>query len=148
MALYRIARRPRITAEGAKSFSKTEAYFDRALRLIPADVVAAYLTVRGFWIPNDSAPREADPLAYRVLNWWLPILGLVAAVVLRILGTSRTFGKFDDIQWRTVIISGIAFLLWVLAVQNPVFDVQLDPRVPPSLLILFTLLVPFFQKGS
>lgn len=148
MSLYRIVRPSAIVAEADRSISSAEAYLERALRLIPADVVAAYLTVRGFWMPNASAPRSADPLADSVLNWWLPILGLLATVVLRIAGTSRTFGKFDDVQWKTVIISGLAFLLWILAIQNAVFDVRLDPRVAPSLLILFTLVVPLVQKGS
>jgi hypothetical protein len=148
MSYYRIPRRATVYAESAKHTSDTEAYLDRALRLIPADVVAGYLTVRGFWMPHTSAAQSEDLLANAVLNWWLPLLGLTATVVLRILGTSKTFARFDDIQWKTVIISGLAFGLWVLAIQNPVFDLHLDPRIAPSLLVLFTLLSPLFQKGS
>jgi len=148
MSLYRISRRSGIVAESAEITSNVEAYFDRALRLIPADIVAAYLAVRGFWTPSESAPQSEDLLADAVLNWWLPIIGLVVTVLLRILGTSKTFAGFDEIQWKTVIISGFAFVLWVLSIQDPIFNFHLDPRIAPSLLILFTLLVPLFQKGS
>ena len=148
MSIYRISRRPGIIAEGVDTVSNAEAYFDRALRLIPADVVAAYLAVRGFWMPRDSGHQAVDPLADSVLNWWLPIIGIFATFLFRMLGTSKTFAKFDDIQWKTVFISIIAFILWVFAIQNRVFNLHLDPRIAPSLLVLFTLLIPLFQKGD
>ncbi|MFQ5730917.1 MAG: hypothetical protein ACE5KM_03065 [Planctomycetaceae bacterium] len=146
MSLYRIRRRPAIVAESAETPSELREHLDRALQLIPADVVAAYLTVRGFWLPRDL--QTADELAGVVLNWWLPVIGFMATLALRIAGSSKRFARFDDVQWKTVVISGVAFILWVFAIQDSVFGFSLDPRIPPSVLALFTLVVPFIEKGS
>lgn len=139
-----------MVAESATVSSGLEDHFDRALRLVPADAVAAYLAVRGFWMPRDRPSNTAaDPLADAVLNWWLPPAGLLLTIFLRILGSSTHSATLDDIQWKTVILTALAFGLWVLTVQTPVFAVRLDPRIALSLLVVFSLVIaPLARKGA
>ena len=145
MSIYRIVRQTNyIAAEEAGNQAKE--YFNRLLRMIPGDVVAAYLTVRGFWLTSQSQPTER--LAEQVTQWWMPIIGLLITVFLRIIGSSKKIGDIKHIQWPTVIISSLAFVIWLLNIQTSIFGTTIDGRIGASLLVVFTVVAPFIYKGD
>lgn len=145
MSIYRIVRQTNyIAAEEAGNQAKE--YFNRLLRMIPGDVVAAYLTVRGFWLTSQSQPTER--LAEQVTQWWMPIIGLLITVFLRIIGSSKKIGDKKHIQWPTVIISSLAFVIWLLNIQTSIFGTTIDGRIGASLLVVFTVVAPFIYKGD
>jgi hypothetical protein len=162
MAVYRIVRKrqpvmeeydPKLrgtqknadrAADALPETDRREQYMEKLLRLIPADVVAAYLTIRSFWFP--ASTNAVDPLASAVRHWWLPIGGMIVTIILRTFGTARRPFSGSDVQWSVVIASGVSFLTWVFALNDPVFGLSIDPRVSASALVLVALLVPLLVK--
>ena len=121
-------------------------YIEKAIKLIPADVVAAYLALRNLWLPNTG--NEVDQLADAVLQWGLPLAGLVAVGTLRILGTSKRFGDVSDVQWSVVVVACLSYLAWIFSFNQPVFELLPDPRISGSLLIIVSIVGPYFVKPA
>lgn len=135
--------------KGAQEKSKPQAppgrleqHMEKVVRLIPGDVVAGYLTVRSFWLAG--ADNSVDHLAGTVIRWWLPIGGIAATAILRIFGTTKRLGTFDDVQWSTTFAATISFVAWAFALNDPIFGLGTDPRVRSTVLVLVSLLAPVF----
>lgn len=137
-------------AESSKSEDKketAEGYLEKAIKLIPADVVAAYLALRNIWL--ETAGGGDDKLGELVSLWILPIGGFVAVILLRILGTSESFASFKKIQWPAVWVSTIAYVAWVLSFNDPILSFEApDPRLAASLLVLISIIGPSFVKTA
>lgn len=146
MGPYRLVKRSGIRAEDddpvQKRLDNISAYTDRLLRLIPGDVVAAYLTVKGLYAGDD------DPAAASVIEFWLPGIGLVLTLLLRVLGTPTRPFLWKEVQWPVVAISAVAFLVWVSVTQDRLWSIDIDPRHAAGLLVLFTFLPPLVLRGS
>lgn len=149
MSIYRITQsaRPELAGDevpGAPGGSKedVESYVEKAVKLIPADVVAAYLALRNIWLPQDA---DGDPLGKLFLSWILPVAGFLSVIGLRILGTTKSFAslKASEIQWPVVVVSAIAYVAWILSFHDPLFGYEpLDPRLTGTLLILISIAAP------
>ena len=155
MAIYRITQRQTAlraeaaTTETQKRWDELGDYSDKVLRLIPGDVVAGYLTIRGFWAPTSQIESvSSDPVAYSVLQFWLPIAGLIATVALRIIGTPNKFWDFSQVQWLTVLVATVAYCLWILTIEKQVLGINIDARISASFLVLFTIAAPRIQPGT
>lgn len=134
MAHYRVTRPVTLAQDDF------QAYLDRLMRMIPGDVVGFYLLGSGF------IPTGAHPI---VLTVWT-VICLVAVAVLRIKYTKNPPNQ-PGTQWLNVLISSLAFLIWVYTIGGP-FQAWNPNLVVPwigSLLVLvFTFFVPFVYKGD
>ncbi len=160
MSIYRIRRRQPTSVQeeelladaeagtaGADTHKETiESYFEKAIKLIPADVVAAYLALRNLWHPIASDGVN-DALGEAMHQWVLPIGGLAAVILLRILGTSSKFASFKGIQWPVVAVSSVAYIAWILSFNDPVLNIDApDPRFSATLLMLVSIIGPSFVR--
>jgi len=109
-----------------KGDSLTE-FLGRIVKLAPSEVVALYLTVKGFDFFNKS-----------FLGYWSAIC-IVLAGLSRILVTKK--------QWISIAISIIAFMLWVLVLGDPIINFTLDKTIATILVAVFTFIVPLIWKG-
>jgi hypothetical protein len=112
-------------------------YVSRLTGLIPGEVLALYLTGQGV-IPDGARITMAV--------WALFCFGGVIA--LRVWGT-RDQAAREPVQWPTVLISAISFVIWVYSIGGPFAAYGL--RVPhlASLLVLgWTFVVPIVYRGD
>ena len=158
MSIYRITRRARIERQddglqgdepGGNTRKETiESYVEKAIKLIPADVVAAYLALRNVWLPL-SGDGADDALGESMRHWLLPLGGLAAVIILRILGTSSKFATLKDVQWSVVGVSSIAYIAWIMSFNDPILQIETpDPRLSATLLILVSIIGPSFVKSE
>lgn len=114
-------------------------YFERLIKMIPADVVGLYLVGSGL-IPNEKRA---------ILALWtaLCFLGVVAV---RIWGTADPDPhRPAPPQWPVVGISSVAFLIWVYSIGGVFSAYGLAVPYIGSLLVLaWTFFVPIFYRGS
>jgi hypothetical protein len=114
-------------------------YFERLIKMIPADVVGLYLVGSGF-IPADK---------HAVLALWT-FLCLFGVIAVRIWGTADPDPqKRIPPQWPVVGISAVAFVIWIYSMGG-VFAVYglAVPYVGSLLVLAWTFFVPLFYKGS
>ncbi len=112
------------------------AYLERLLKMIPAEVISLYLVGSGL-VSHDP------PL---VLTIWAALC-LAAVVVIRAYGTADSLRKLPP-DWVHVAISAVAFVIWVYSLGGPFESYGLHIDYVGSLLVLaWTFFVPLFYKG-
>ena len=117
--------------------TQMQAYFDRLVKLIPAEVVAIYLVGIGI-IPADQKPAFAI--------WAAVCFCLV--IVARAYATSDRENNIPP-QWPAVIISAISFVIWAYTMPGAFQVYGLAVGYIGSLLVLvWTFLVPYIYRGS
>jgi hypothetical protein len=111
-------------------------YLDRLLKMIPAEVVSLYLVGSGL-IPTDQVTALA--------GWF--VVCLVGLFVIRIYGTADPAEHLPP-DWTHIIISAIAFVIWVYSLGGPFAAWGLHLPWLGSLIVLaWTFFVPIFYKG-
>lgn len=127
------------SARGAAQFQAAGApppaldtYLSRLVKYIPAEIVAAYLFVKGFLPPD--APRWV---------WWIVFGGLIALTVWYTLDATRRPGLPP--AYTQTVIAVLAFVVWTFAIGGPYFEAAPWYRqyyyLPGIILALFTLAV-------
>ena len=107
-----------------------DVYLSKLVKLIPAEAIAAYLTLEGI------IRSAANP-------WLKPIL-LTIALVIGLIGTPLYLRKFYCIDKRKqLVLSTLAFGVWVFAIGG-VFAVMswYEPYFGSIVLVAFTFFVP------
>jgi hypothetical protein len=137
-SVFRIYQPGQLMAQGAESENSPAAYMGRLIRLIPAEVLAVYQTLYG--LLNDPP----SPLL-----GWLPVLGILLVVLVRAWGTRDESGSFKSVQWLSVVISVVSFVIWVLVSRHAILGFVLpDLRFGSALMVLWVFVLPFFYRGQ
>ena len=111
-------------------------YLDRLLKMIPAEIVALYM------IGSGMIPADRDI----VLTIWACIC-FVLVIIIRIYGTADTQNNKPP-QTIPIIISSVAFIIWVYSQGGPFARFNLYEPFIGSLAILFwSFVIPIFYKG-
>ncbi|GHN02299.1 hypothetical protein WSM22_37880 [Cytophagales bacterium WSM2-2] len=111
---------------------------DRLVKLIPSEVVTAYVTIFGLI-------KSANQISEALRGWlqWGAFGVLLILTPFYLVLVSNVKSKMQ------IVFTTIAFVIWVIVVGGP-FDKLLGGAsglVGSILLILYTLLIPFFYKG-
>jgi hypothetical protein len=139
-APFRVYSRPtgiKSVATHGRTDEELRFYVQRLIKLIPAEVVGLYLCGNGF-IPNE----------YHIAHILWSCVCLVAVLVVRVWGTSDPeYGQGP--QWLGVLISSLAFVIWLYTIGGPfaLYGIQI-PWLGSLLVLSFTFFVPYFYKGS
>ncbi len=134
----------------ANSRKSKNDYLERLVKLIPAEVIGIYLTIR-----NAAADDNGDINIVEDYPW-LPITGLILVIIVRIYG-SRVPVKVEkkgeiiektDIEWGMVLISSISFFIWLYAIgdQFPKMEWLNDKVLITALVSIWTFSVPYFYR--
>lgn len=113
---------------------------DRLIKLIPAEIIAAYITISGLIIgfAKDKPNADKSNLLWIII---LILMILTPVYLMKVLGISKK---------GQLLFSTIGFLIWAFATASPYtkdilgFSFELITSV---ILILYTLLIPLFYKG-
>jgi hypothetical protein len=106
---------------------KLDSYFDRVIKYIPADVVAAWVTVRGLVASAQNVPKDT-------ILWIAAAVGLVFTALWTYKNTKVEGAPPATTQ---IAVATAAFAVWVIALGNP--PVTWNPLYGSLLLIAFTL---------
>lgn len=113
-----------IVAQGGTPGSPLQQYVDRLIRLIPAEVIAAYQAIRGIVVgvaPSSPGAKSFLP--------WLPDL--------------------KTIQWRAVGIAAVSFIVLIISLGHPiVVETPIATWIGSVLLILWVFFLPYLYEGS
>ena len=113
--------------------SNPDSYFDRLFKYIPSDVVACWLATTG--IINSLPDQEPK-------NAWLWIIFFFLLVMTPIWVKSQTKEPRQQTAHTQIIISAIAFVVWVFALGGPFTSFSFyRPYQGSVVLILYTTLV-------
>ena len=121
--------------DAAGAGGEIDTYFDKVIKYIPADIVAAWTAVTGLITGTDKIPVG--------FNWILLIvfIALTAGWTYK-----QTLTKGQSIAVTQIIISSIAFIVWVFALGGPFAELEwYTPVYGSILLILYTLIVPLIN---
>lgn len=118
-------------------------YVQKVVKLIPSEVVGAYLV--GAAMVADGPAKEAEKA------WWAAIC-LVAVIVLRIYLTRSGADPAVPgrrFQWDAVVVSAISFAIWVHAMgdQLPGLGWLSGARASQAL-ILWSIFAPLVVRGD
>ena len=118
----------------AREIKSYNHYKDRLLKLIPTEIVAAYLVIEGM-IPEEG-PRAA----------WV---SLVSALVLLILIPFYLRQTMSVRRTGQVVFTMISFVVWVYSFGGPfAFYGLYVGYIGSILLVIWTLLIPLLYKPS
>ncbi|KAF2516682.1 hypothetical protein [Flavobacterium foetidum] len=113
---------------------------DRLIKLIPAEIIAAYISISGLIIAFAKQKPEAEKSH---LLWIIILILMILTPVylIKVLGISKK---------RQILFSTIGFLIWAFATASPYTNDVLGfsfELITSVILILYTLLIPLFYKG-
>ncbi len=118
-----------IQLQGARATTNVDTYFDKLIKYIPADVVGAWIAAKGMIISASDVPKEK-------IFWIAFGFGVIITIIWTI---RQTNVKGHVIAITQTTISTIAFVIWVIALGGPPFN--MNPLYGSLLLILYTLII-------
>jgi hypothetical protein len=109
---------------------------DRLVKLIPSEIVTAYVTIQGL-IAAGGGGGDKTTLMYIVIG---VLFGLTPVYLMQV-GNVKKVGQ--------IVFTSVAFLIWVLAIGSPVGPIlgYASTFIGSIVLVLYTLLIPMFYKG-
>ena len=119
-----------------QSSQDVNSFKDRLVKLIPSEIITAYVTIQGL-ISGYVGAGNKETLMWIVFG----ALFVLTPVYLYFITDVR--------KWGQIIFTSIAFVIWVIAVGSPITTILDFPSVfiGSVLLVIYTLLIPFFYKG-
>ncbi len=113
---------------------RVDTYIDKVVKYIPADIVAAWVAVTGI---VKGAGAGVNPN----MTLWI---AFVTGVAITFAWTWKQTSKEGlPPAWKQIIISTFAFVVWVVALGGPPFEI--NTTIGAILLIGFTLIAALFE---
>lgn len=119
----------------AREISENNDYKDKLVKLIPTEIVGAYMVIAGI-LPDDASYSR-----------WVTTVAALILLALTPLYLSKLYGVSD--KWQ-ITFTTASFIVWVYSLGGPfrLWDVYI-PQIGSAGLILWTLLIPLaIQKGQ
>lgn len=126
-----------------KNLPKAENYQSLLLKLIPTEVVGAYIFISGL-LPVDNAVGSIDS-KYKILHWIIfGLLFIINPLFLRY--ASSVTNK------KQIIICTFGFAVWAFSLGGPFMIIGSDQTfsrlIGSIILAIYTLIVPMFLKET
>jgi hypothetical protein len=116
----------------AREINQYNRYKDRLLKLIPSEIVAAYLVIEGM-IPSGETHA--------------PLVSLIAVLVLLILIPFYLNKTMNVKRTGQIILTMVSFIIWIYSLGGPfaLYGVHIG-YVGSVLLVLWTLVIPLMYR--
>ena len=116
----------------AREIKSDQTYRSKLLKLIPSEIVAAYMVLKGI-VPAESG------------KWGLFVVSLVLLII-----TPFYLSKFEKVKKASqVAFSSLSFIIWVYSIGGPfVYWGLYEPWIASIALVLWTLIIPLFFKTN
>lgn len=119
--------------------AKLDGYFDKLIKYIPTEIVGAWIAITGLI-------KGANNIPINTILWILFIIftGLTAVYILK-----QTFEPEKPLAIKQIILSTIAFIVWVFALGEPFNTLSFYNPVYGSIsLILYNLIIPLINPAQ
>lgn len=126
----------RPTAAAAAEARAPDNFLDRLIKYIPADVIAAYLT-----IDNILKGGLKDPERLSIYLWAVFVILLIVTPLYlwRVAGVTK---------WEQIGLSAVAFAVWVFALGGPFTQLDFyDPILAAVILPIASLIIAIVQPN-
>jgi len=132
---------PGAAAAPTPNSSSFDDFKDRLVKLIPSEIVTAYVTIQGL-IAGVEVNTAADTGNKEILLW-------IVVILLFIMTPIYLYFVMDVKKWPQIIFTSVAFLIWVMVIGGPLKDINgLSTQFIGSILLIFyTLFIPIIYKG-
>ena len=123
------------------STSSIDDFKDRLVKLIPSEIVTAYVTIQGL-IAGASA-TQGDIESKNHLLWIVVILLLIMTPI-------YLYYVSEVRKWIQIIYTTFAFFIWVLVIGGPTIEIMppySTQFIGSIILIFYTLFIPLIYKG-
>lgn len=116
--------------------SNTNDFKDRLVKLIPSEIVTAYITIQGL-IAGGPPNGQSETLLYIVIGVLLILTPVYLIYVSKVAKTGQ------------VVFTTVAFIIWVIVIGSPIKEILNFPAsfIGSIMLVLYTLIVPFIYRG-
>jgi hypothetical protein len=126
---------------GNTKTAKTQTYLERVAKYVPAEIIAAYLTL----LPIVLSGTTADTTSRKV---WLAVIFAIGTIF-----TPLYLWRFPGdlkVKWYHLVISTLAFVVWTYSIRGGLFDdVGLYSTVGAAVsLVVFTLTSGLFAPTA
>ncbi|MBO8131658.1 MAG: hypothetical protein H0Z29_09110 [Candidatus Marinimicrobia bacterium] len=122
----------------SREIHPNQSYKDKLLKLIPSEIVGAYMVIQGILSGQNILIGDKDITAS--FNWaiFIIIFLLTPLFLLRVHNVRKT---------SQLIITSISFIIWGYSLGGP-FAVSglYQPQIASILLVLWTLIIPLAIK--
>ncbi len=112
---------------------------DRLVKLIPSEIVTAYVTIQGLisTAGNGNSVKNTNTLMWIIIA----VLFALTPIYLWQVGNVKKMVQ--------LVFTSVAFLIWVLAIGSPLGSILgfASTFIGSIVLVLYTLMIPFFYKG-
>ncbi len=125
----------------ARQVNSTQSYPDKIVKLIPTEIVGAYMALAG--VIGIGAPGATDPDS---LSKILIQIVFFALLILTPFYLWKASGVTNVVQ---LIVTTLAFIIWIYTLGGP-FQVWgiYEPRIAALLLTLWSIAVPVIVRPS
>lgn len=122
-------------AELKDSVDKPSDFKERMVKLIPSEIITAYVTIYG--LVSAVEPEEKSKLLWAVI---LILLFLTPIYLIKVSNVTK---------WQQLLFSTLGFLIWVFATGSPEENIYCYPTafIASLVLIIYTLFIPILYKG-
>ncbi|MCF8242278.1 MAG: hypothetical protein K9J16_12900 [Melioribacteraceae bacterium] len=116
----------------ARQIRTTNEFKDRLLKLIPSEVVAAYMVLHGFITDKTETDLIIGWIVFGVLLLLTPLY-------------LKRFQQVDD--FAQLVITSISFAVWVFTIGGPFESFAwYSSKVASVVLVLWTMIIPLAVK--
>jgi hypothetical protein len=118
-----------------REVNNTQTYFDKAVKLVPTEIVGAYMVLSGIVGITPSSTTATDSMSkILIISVFFVLLVLTPLYLWRI-------SKVNNIL--QLVVTTIAFALWIYTLGGPfvVWGIY-DPKIAALLLTTWSLIIP------
>lgn len=118
----------------AREIKTQEQYLGKLLKLIPSEIVAAYMAIQGF-VPDENA------------KWGLTVVAALLFII-----TPFYLKRVQNVEKNSqVFVSTLSFIVWVYAIGGPFAHWEMtqgesihEPWIASIVILLWTTFIPQF----
>jgi hypothetical protein len=118
-----------------REVNNTQTYFDKAVKLVPTEIVGAYMVLSGIVGITPSSTTATDSMS--------KILIIIVFFVLLVLTPLYLWRISKVTNILQLVVTTIAFALWIYTLGGPfvVWGIY-DPKIAALLLTAWSLIIP------
>jgi hypothetical protein len=133
----------------SRQINQTQPYQDKLVKLIPTEIVGAYMVLAGM-IGFGPTPTRAVPIALRPIPEPVLKSALIQIVFFALLVMTPLYlWKVSKVhQFTQIVLTTISFVIWVYTLGGPfVVWGAFYPLVGSVVLVLWSLAIPLFVQA-
>lgn len=134
----------------ASASNEPDDFKDRLVKLIPTEIVTAYITIQGLITGAGGAAAGTPTSGSDNTTGNAQTLLWIVFIVLTILTPIYLYFISKVRKWLQILFNTVAFIIWVIVIGGPIEEILGFPAefIGSIILVIYTLLIPLVYKGE